>query len=342
MSQFNIRPYEPGDEVGIVALWNRVFSEGNPRHVDRNVEHWRALYLENPAGTQVFVALDADGQIIANYSSLPMACVLRGERSAAAQSVDSCVDKAWRGRLGKQSLFVTIARTYTEYWTTPGRLPFNEYIYGLPNELAFPVGTRVIGYKPVHVPMPALLRPLGPDTPAWLDELSRAAEGVTVEEFKGEDVSEAAALFTEHLAEVPLGTWRDAPYLSWRFRPLAGTQYHARLARRAGKLVGVLIYRLGWMGEPWVPMVDWIGSGHDRPAVAALLHAVVGHAHGLGGHRVETWVTPNMPLHTTLSSLGLQSAPTRFNLCIMTFGPRLELEWAKANWCFTMGDCDIF
>jgi hypothetical protein len=342
MSSFHVRPYEPGDEQGIVDLFNRVFSEGNPSFEPRTLDEWKGIYLDNPAGMQTFVGLDSDGRIVANYSSIPAACSVRGQRRLCTQAVDSCVDKAWRGSLRKNSLFVTIATDFIRHHSTPGREPFDEYMYGLPNEQAFPVGTRIIGYKPVHVPLMALAHDVGEGTPAWLDQLIGRAGPVTVEEFTGQDPAEIVALFEQSLEEVPLGLWRDGPYLAWRYRSRPGVQYRALLARREGRLAGVLILRLGWMGQPLVPLVDWIGPGGDGQALAALLAAAGRMAVEAGGRRLETWITPNTRHHATLLDLGLVSEATRFNLCIMTFGADFDLEWAKANWFFTMGDTDIF
>src|SRR5262245_54835266 len=213
MSSFSVRPYEPGDEEGILALFNRVFAEDNPAFVPRTMEAWRAIYLDNPAGVQVFVGLDADRNVVANYSAIPAHAVVKGERRLCAQAVDSCVDRAWRGSLRKQSLFVTIANEFIRHYSTEGREPFDDFMYGLPNEKAFPVGTRIIGYQPVHVPLHALVRDLASgDAPAWIDTLRARAGGVSVDEFTGGDVAEVAALFHDNLTGVPLGLWRDAAY----------------------------------------------------------------------------------------------------------------------------------
>ena len=104
MSEFEVRPYEAGDEEGIVALFNRVFSEGNPGFEKRTVEDWSAIYLDNPAGMQTFVATDPDGLIVGNYSSIPAFCHSQGQRRMSTQAVDTCVDKAYRGRLSKRSV----------------------------------------------------------------------------------------------------------------------------------------------------------------------------------------------------------------------------------------------
>ncbi len=342
MSSFSVRPYEPGDEVGILSLFNRVFAEGNPAFVPRTMATWRRLYPGNPAGQRIFVGVDADRRIVANYSGLPAAAVVRGQRRSCCQAVDSCVDRAWRGSLRRNSLFVVIATEFIRHFGTPGRQPFDDYMYGLPNEQAFPVGTRIIGYQPVHVPLPALVR--APDA-AWIESLSEEAAaggGLRVDEISATEPL-VAALFERHLDEWPLGIRRDAPWLQWRYAPRPdGLSYGALLARRGGEPSGVLVYRLGWMDQPIVPLVDWIGSGRDRPALAALLAAVARRGLAAGGTRLETGDTPNMPHAATLAALGLAAEPSRFNLCIMTFAPDLPLDWAKANWCLTMGDSDIY
>ena len=70
------------------------------------------------------------------------------------------------------------------------------------------------------------------------------------------------------LDEVPLGLWRDATYLGWRYRDWPDVDYRVALARRGGQLVGAVVYSLGWFGHPIVPLVDWIGPGGDDEALA--------------------------------------------------------------------------
>lgn len=342
MSEFTVRLYEPGDEVGILDLFNRTFSEDNPGFVPRTLADWQRLFEQNPAGQQMMVAVDAQQKLIANYSSTPAFCSVRGEKRLCTQIVDSCVDKAWRRSLRKGSVFVTIGAEFLRYFSTPGRQPFDDFIYGLPNEKAFPIGTRVLGYKPVHVPLYALVHHVNAGTAGFIDTLAGQAGGVTVEELAGTDWSEIGALFDAHKSELQLGLWRDAPYLAWRYAPREVDPYRTLLARRGGRLVGALVVRMGWFGHRLLPLVDWIGPGADREALAALLAQACRLGLAAGAQKLETWVTPNTAHHATLASLGLVPEPTVFNLCIMVFSPDFDLAWAKANWFFTMGDSDIF
>lgn len=339
MSAFTVRPYEPGDEEGILRLFNEVFSEGNPGFVPRTLEVWRHIYAHNPAGRQVFVALDSARNIIANYSAIPAWLRAQGERRWCSQPVDTCVHRTWRGSLRKNSVFVTVAQAFIREFCTPGPHPYNDIMWGLPNQKAFPVGTRIIGYQPVHCPMPSQVAAL---TPEWIEGLAAHAGDVEVSEGGAQGYAELGALFERTCDEVELGVWRDEAYLNWRYRDWPGNPYRTMLARRNGELVAGCVYRLGWMDQPIVPVVDWVGRGSDKNAVAGLLAAIARLAHGLGGSRLETWVTPNMAHHASLRALGLAQEPTPFNLCIMVFSPAFSLEWAKAHWTVTMGDSDLY
>jgi hypothetical protein len=53
---YTVRPWRPGDEAGILALFNSVFGEGDPNFQPRTPEQWRWLYRDNPAGSQIVVA----------------------------------------------------------------------------------------------------------------------------------------------------------------------------------------------------------------------------------------------------------------------------------------------
>lgn len=352
MSAFSVRPYEPGDEEGIVALFNAVFSEDNPSFEPRTLDDWRAIYLDNPAGIQTFVATNPEGEVIGNYSAIPAWCSDRGERAMSMQAVDTCVDKRYRGRLSKKSVFVTIATEMISYYSTPGRDPYDVYMWGLPNEQAFPVGTRIIGYKPVHCPMPALVADVDE---AWVAAREAEAGDVTTVDWDGASddvagtgatpgdvVAGLAGLFERHLDRDAITLWKDEAYIAWRYRATRQVTYRVALAQRGGELVGAAVYRLGWGGMPVVPIVDWYGDGADRAVQAALLARIARTTREHGGARLETWATPPTDHFKTLSTLGLSREDSRFNLCIMTFGEGLSPEMAKEHWAVTMGDSDIY
>lgn len=339
MSNFSVRRYQPGDEQAILDLFNGVFAENNPNYVPRSLEHWRHIYLANPAGQEILVATDDKGEIIANYSAIPAHCSVDGVRLRSAQAVDTCVRKDWRGSLRKNSVFVTIARDYCEIFGQTNADYTNEYMWGLPNEQAFGVGTRIVGYQPVHCPMPRLFREADE---AWVSGLEQAGAGVQVLASDGTDLAELSDLYARHTDQVPLGLWKDEAYLAWRYRDWPGNPYRAIKACRDGQLQAALIYRLGWMGQALVPLVDWIGRGDDRALLAALLAHVGRETLAAGGRRMETWVTPGARQWAPLQALGLTPEHSPFNLCIMVYSDRFDHARAVSSWVVTMGDSDIY
>jgi hypothetical protein len=339
MEPFEVRRYRPGDEEEILALFNRVVQADDSDYVPRTMATWRHRYIDNPMGYQVLVATDAAGEIIGNYSAMAMHCSVRGEKRRCAQAVDTVVDRAWRGSLRKSSVFVTIGRQYLEEFCRPEGDTGNEYAYGLPNNQAFGVGTRILGYKPVHCPMPTQVKEIDE---AWVEELEKRTGSVTVTEDDWSSLEEVEQLFLRNLDQVPLGLWRDATYLAWRYRDWPDVRYRLLLARRDGDVVGALVFCLGWFGQPIVPLMDWIGPGDDRESLSALVAQVGRITLAEGGSRLETWVTPNMPQLRTLQAMGFGAEESPFNLCIMVYGRDFDLDWSAANWFFTMGDSDIY
>ncbi|MBU0754142.1 MAG: GNAT family N-acetyltransferase, partial [Planctomycetes bacterium] len=72
MKNWTVRPYEPGDEEGILKLFNTVFSEVNPKFEHRTMEEWYWQFRDSPLGNQTTVAVAEDGEVIGQYTSIPM------------------------------------------------------------------------------------------------------------------------------------------------------------------------------------------------------------------------------------------------------------------------------
>ncbi len=344
MSSFSIRPYEAGDEEQILPLFNRVFGGDNPDFTPRDMATWRHLYEANPRGHQTLVGLDVDGNIVANYSSCPVLLKVGDERRVATQVVDSCVDMAFRRSLRKSSLFITIANEYQRVYCDADKPEFNDFIYGLPNENHYPLGTRLLGYTPVHCPLPRQYREFDQ---AWAGELASRAGDVVAEDAGWDALEQVAELAARHEHEMPLGNVRDLAYLSWRFRDWPESPYGLLLARRdggQGEVCGAAFYRVGvpWEKRPVSVVLDWIGSGSDEQTMAALLARVAAVSCERQHPRVESWVTPAMPHVATLRSLGFGEEHTQFNLCMVLFSRAYDIPWVKQNWFLTMGDTDIY
>ena len=67
---FAVREFAPGDEQGILALFNRTFAIGNPDFAPRTLRHWKWAFPSNPEGHTTMVAL-ADGAIVGTFTCMP-------------------------------------------------------------------------------------------------------------------------------------------------------------------------------------------------------------------------------------------------------------------------------
>lgn len=335
-SDFTVRPYREGDEHGILALFNAVFAEDNPSFTPRTLEHWNWQFRDNSRGHHTFVAEDASGTLIGNYTAIPALWLDRGAPMLGSQAVDTCVAKAWRRVLKKEGLFLTLARAFFDAYGQPDR---DRIVYGFPNPQAFRIGTRILDYRPVHTPVVSLVRDFAQD---WIDYLGpMGGDAVDVREVDAipPDVD---ALFDASMASLPLVLRRDRAYLEWRYARCPTFRYRVLEARAGGRLRGVLVLRTEWFDKPLAPLVDWIVDGADREAVAGLARRAATLARDAGKTRIETWAPGWSSLANTLRTIGFAPDPSTFNLCIRVFGPDFDESWAKDHWFFTMGDSDIY
>ncbi len=341
MSSDNIevREYRRGDEERILALFNEVFAEGDPHYEPRSLAEWRWEFVDNPAGTQVVIGVEPSGRVIAQYACLPAIVTLKGETVKCGQGIDSVVHKDYRRGLKKEGAFEKVAKYYFEHI---GRWPVNAFGYGFPNQKAFRIGVKRLGYLPIHAPVKTTFRNLFQH--ANDDEVGAGAVAGEVIELASFDVR-ADRLWSRIEPSVAMAIRRDAAYLNWRYA------HHPRVKYRAFGLVGgasdtelrgIVVTRANWMGPPILALTELIVSHDDAPAIARLLAHVVQVARATRQQRVETWIAPAMPIHATVLSHGFSVEDSPFNLCVKPYRPDLTEDWVRANWWFTIGDSDVF
>jgi hypothetical protein len=341
---FSVRPYQAGDEQAILALFNRVFQEGNPDFVARTTGHWQWAFAQNPLGHQTFVA-ESDGKVVGTYTAIPARWRFPEGIHLGGQAVDTVVAPEFRRSLRKNGLFLTLA---DQWFTHYGCQERDRIVYGFPNPQAFRIGTTKVGYLPVHCPMVDRALPVAVAA-RWNPESVHVVE---IERF-GREVD---ALDASLASVLGLACVRDAAYLNWRYADCPTTRYRLLRAESAsGRLRGYLVHGLGWHGfrKEIAPIVDFLVAPGDlatwqallghaaRSAAAHLARSAAAHA----APRLDTllaWAPPSHPHARDLERLGFQSSPSIFNLCIRIFTDTFDLDYAKRHWYVLMGDSDIF
>lgn len=336
-----VRPYRPGDEASILALFNGVFDEGDPRFEPRTLEQWRWLYRDNPAGTQIVVSVEDDGAVVGHYACLPARARVDGEIVVAGQGIDSMVRADHRRGLKREGVFVRTARGYFEQF---GHWPVCAFGYGFPNRQAYPIGVRLVGYKPVFRPLPTLYRNFfeeGDDDAVGRETSAEAArlDVVEVDRFG----ATADELWTRLAPNFPFALVRDAAYLDWRYAACPWLGYRRFVVRERGGLVRALfVARTNWQRQPIGALVDFLGAPDDAAAVGLALRTTTRIARDAGQARVEAWFPERSPwFHHALGS-GFRSEPCQYVLCVMLYRERPDLEWVRERWYYTIGDSDVF
>ncbi len=333
-----IRPFEPGDEQGVLELFNTVFAEDDEGV--RSLEHWRWEFAQNPAGRCVVLGVEPGGRVVAQYAVLPTRAVYRGKEVQCDQGIDSVVHADYRRGLRKDGAFLRTARYYFDTFGQPEYAAFG---YGFPNKQAFRVGVKLLGYHPVHSPIETVARNLfqtDDDTEVGRDACPDG-QVILLERFD----ARVDRLWERLRPSVQMGIARTSTYLDWRYVacPAKGYRSFALTEGDAdGEFRALTVLRENWMGPPILAISEWMVEDADVGAAARLLAHAVAHARAAGQARVELWLRPGHPQRRIVLERGFFTEASPFHLCLVPYEPSLDAEWAREHWDFTIGDADIF
>jgi len=337
---WTVRPYRPGDEGQILALFKKVFG------VERSLEHWHWKFRDNPGGgTHIYLAVTASGRIVGQYAGLPVLMRWDGETLRLTQIIDVMVAPDFRAGLKKPGMFVKLADGYIRGYGGPGRTAGG---FGFPPPLALRIG-RLVGYTDLHnvqqlakslqdAPSPAWSRPIA--SWQWVVEEVRAFDG------------RADRLWTSCSSELPLAAIRDARYLNWRYARHPEVHYRLFIIRRrlSDEWAGLAVLRLGCgkataylgQGEEAACLVDWLMPLAPQGPAELLLARCEAIAREAGMKAMYTWFRPDSSHWRLFLELGFRPEPTPMHFVALRCIDTISLEWARDCWYYTMGDSDLY
>ncbi len=347
-SDWHIRPYEPGDERQIVALFERVF--GRPM----SEAHWRWKVGSQPAPVANVWLIVRDGQVLAQYACVPTGFWLDGWEALVMVGVDAMVDPAWRRR----GLWTALVRHAQAAWAEAGIA----FVLGLPNEnwgrrhhargweSLFGLRWHVRPLQPVRLALRRLRarRPiaLGPVAAAWNGFWNRRlASPAGIELVSVTQADEAFdALWRAARPDLAFAVVRDRRWVQWRFLDAPDSDYALFLARRAGQPVGyaACAIREG-PGGRLATIADLFALPGDEAARLGLLRGVLDALIAQGADAVAALAIPGSARAALLRRAG-------FLLNWATFDVRaaaLQPDWpgarlrAPEQWLLTGGEFDV-
>ncbi|MBN2492113.1 MAG: hypothetical protein JXQ29_14800 [Planctomycetes bacterium] len=322
-----IAPYAPGDEHAILACFKKVFN------VERSLAHWYWKFRDCPYGLHCYLAKTPTGQVVSQFTCVPVLCRVGSATYVFSQALDSMVDPDFRKGLKKPGLF---ALTVLGYVNRYGHEHEEAVGFGLPNAQAYRIGRRLLGYSFLH-DVVTLYKPherLAADGAAGPAEL----EVARVSRF-GPD---ADALWAAAAPFIEVGTIKDARYLDWRYADCPDVDYALLVARdRRGQARGLAVARGDYIGTRDAVLCDWVVPADDPEAGRALLVAVESEARRIGAAGLEVLFAQYAPEYRWLRDWGYEPRETQFIQVARSYTPKVPLERLRERWSYMLGDYDI-
>ena len=327
VDRFTIRPYQPGDESQILALFTQSF------HVAQPVDLWSWKYARDPYGTgRISVAIDSEGRLVGHYAAYPIRFYAFGREVEAQQVGDTMTDPSIR-HIGRGPTSI-LGRTALHFYDTfcAGQVAFN-YGFNVSNiqkfSLRFLRSDRVepVAYRSAPV--------------AEIPRISRAERWARGYQFTvaGEANARWDSLFRRLAPDYRFLVRRDAAYVKWRYLDRPERPYVLVAIRKWRHLVGWLVFRI--RGNKLT-----VGDLLIDPAHADAVEAVIRHlAHVYPIDSVDGWFPPRPPfLDEALRDARLELTPEPQDLsvmCVPFTWPEAPEEMRRSLY-YTMGDSDLF
>lgn len=324
-----IRPYAPGDEVGLLAGHNRIFPP-------RSLAHWQWKFRDNPTGlVHTMVAAHEQQGIVGAYVTIPARFVVEGETKIGGQCVDLWVLPEWRRHGARPGLFVNLALAHYERWGGRGEGQ-NSFHYG------WPIATWRIGQKYLRYEIVRDWDFLFREAPPGGFPARAAPDDLEVRRVTRFDAA-TDGLWARDVHGTRLSIIRDARYLNWRFADAHDAMYelYECRERRTGSLRGVMVLRQSDFLFPRTCfVVDWLVPADDAEATLAMVGCAEQRATATGSNALATLFQHRDHRFLPFQRLGFLVYGSEYFQVVIPFDQQ-ETHFYREQWYHTLGDSDL-
>ena len=354
--EWQTRLYRPGDELGIVALYEQVF--GHRRSPEWWL--WKFKGLRAPIELTWVAEASDSGRIIGHYPGIPLRMKLAGQTRPAIVNLDVMTAPEFR----RQGVLLRLGEEANRHWRDAGY----SVVVGLPNE-QWGSRTQMLGWRtlfplgwlrfPLHLDRSLsrpgkLPRPLRFGAHLLGEAASQLWSRPRVRRLgRGSDISLEATsatgdtfdrLWADLERYYPNCVMRDAAYVQWRFLDALPVPYKLLLARRGKRPVGYIAYR-AWnpRGGHAAYIADLFAAPGDSDAARALLGGALRALWKAGAGAAMVTAVPGSALYQTLREAGALPSSAAFHYDLIPLDPSLNLE-ALADpslWLASGSDSDV-
>jgi GNAT superfamily N-acetyltransferase len=332
-----IRPYVPEDEPAVLALLVGALGEGPSGQ--RTPDFFRWKHLENPFGESLLLVAELDDEIVGLRAFLRWGFTVGDRSLRAVRAVDTATREDQRGK----GIFSTLTKAAVAELRTDTDLVFNT-----PNGSSRPgylkMGWQEVGRVPVWI---KVRRPVSfaRGVRSATSVNARPAREITVtapsaSDGFGDD-TDLRAFLSElgHPAE-RLATPYSSEYLTWRYAK-APLGYRAIVARTAGRIDGIAIFRVRPRGTLWeATIADLLVRPDDRKTAAELIDRVAASADV--DHLTCHFATGSPQLAASRRRMFLRSPRGELILTVNPLRDGLEFVSDFGSWAVSAGTLEVF
>ncbi len=328
-----IRGYRPGDEAGIIELFQRCFG------TSMSPALWRWKYAKNPLGNGFIQVAERKGRIVAHYGAYPVAITRNGKVVGTALHIgDVMTDPRVRSLgFGRSSVIARVAHAFYESYCR-NRVLFN---YGAPSFKHLRLGQLFFDYQTIGpiqewvLPQPGGVRrvQVGLRTRTLLERF-RWIAGRAI------DARAVHDLFKTTGKHLGMAVERDPAYLRWRYLEHPRFYYRQYAIYRDDRL---LLWAVARDQDDQL----WIGDLLLDPHFPQALPFWIGQLQAASPGKILRIWSPGRPgwWAALLMDLGFRprSHPLQVRTAFTLFDSNaVSILRLNKDWYYAMGDFDLF
>jgi hypothetical protein len=316
-SEFDIRPYVPGDEMHILKLFRQSFGR------DLTKAHWSWRHEDNPAGAGLISLAWHGDFLVAHHSISRVTLCSDGHEWTVGLGGRAMTHPQYR----EHGLYLELAR-----WTWARMAEL-----GMPMALAFPnsfthrLVVRDMDFADVHE-VPTLRLPMRSGS------LLSAPSAHIVELQEFDDRFDQ--LWRLARDEYRIITRRDREHLVWRYVRNPTEQYRILACMSSKDLLGYAVFK---RYQEELQVIDILTVPGVEVGIQLILR-IAQLALEESASALSLWLNMSHPLHWALEKLGFRNGEPIAYFTARILRPQLseDVVYDYRNWYLTMGDSDVF
>jgi hypothetical protein len=317
-----VRPYRPGDESGILALYRAVLN------VDLSKQSWQWDYQDVPEKAAIIVVAENHDGIVGHYAVQPRPFWLYDQPCLAGLAMGTMVHPSARNL----TTLVEMAHLAYDLCRQKGLL----FLYAFPRDEAWKIRQVVLGWQA----LPQITEWEGPLV--FSDSLSEGK----IEIYQDLPIKSLDSFSLSKMSEdyTIISGRRTPDWLNWRFFQKPYSEYKLLVAGSLDNMQGYAVLKEYMRaGIRYGHIVDWQVPIEQTSIATDLLGSAWKEFSQSQIEHISCWSLPASSLFNLLPDVGL--APTGrksnfgyFNLCLENDA----ILTTASSWSIQMGDSDVY